>query len=125
LTGNGVVWCWGHIVSRTGVEFLSGTPQELATDKRFRQIVSGGAFSCGIYQESNAPTVCWGDIDAGPVVTDANFVDPLAPVLVDPIIMPRSIAAGGGHVCGTANGGAYCWGDNRHGQLGRLPGTSR
>ena len=49
----------------------------------------------------------------------------LGPTLVDaPGLSFQAITAGVYHTCGlTVNGDVYCWGDNRHGQLGPNAGA--
>lgn len=124
LKGGGDAYCWGYIVSRTGLEELSGVPQGVEGSEGFRQIASGDLFACGILRGLNAPAVCWGNLDVGRVVGASEFIPALRPVLLDPDMPPESIAAGGSQACAISGGAVYCWGDNRHAQLGRLPGGS-
>jgi alpha-tubulin suppressor-like RCC1 family protein len=131
LKGGGDAYCWGYMVSRTGRETLTAVPQGVSSDDSqapgeagFRQIASGDLFACGIYRGLNGVTACWGDLDVGRVPSDFETTFALESILLDPNITPQSIATGGSHACGIVDGATYCWGDNSHAQLGRLPGGS-
>ncbi len=121
MTGGGDVYCWGHLVSRTGDELLTGRPESINSSDSYRQIASGALFTCGIERGVDGTTFCWGNIDAGLVLPQGRNIFALHPIHLDPAIRPRLIAAGGDQACGSADGNVYCWGDNDKGQLGRLP----
>ncbi|XAR58909.1 Non-specific serine/threonine protein kinase [Bertholletia excelsa] len=72
----------------------------------FREIASGGGFSCGILKRSNRVT-CWGGSDVGAEI-EKNFKN----------LTMLSIAAGESHACGvTTTGKLICKGINSSGQL--------
>ena len=82
--------------------------------------VSGGfRFSCAV---ADGRAYCWGTNYAGQLGNDST-TNSGVPVAVDTsgVLAGRTvsaIAAGGNHTCAVADGRAYCWGDNREGQLG-------
>jgi alpha-tubulin suppressor-like RCC1 family protein len=93
-------------------------------DLTFTDVAAGGQHSCGI--ATDGKTWCWGDgfsgqLGLGQLSTESN------PVEVDAGgVRFTRIYAGGGHTCGlTAAGKAYCWGDNRAGQVGDGSTTDR
>jgi alpha-tubulin suppressor-like RCC1 family protein len=121
-----VAFCWGGNILEAG----PSVPTRLATDQRFTAITVGHYHDCGI--TTGGMAYCWGTNTDGelgngttkdstvpqPVTTDRRFI---------------SIAAGGnlfvakpgevstwGFTCGvTRDGSVLCWGDNRHGALGK------
>ena len=84
-----------------------------------RGISAGHGFACGI--DASGTGICWGsngDGELGRGTQDGDGVDQ-PPASVSGGLVFDQIAAGSGHACGlTADGLAYCWGDNTWGQLG-------
>jgi alpha-tubulin suppressor-like RCC1 family protein len=117
LTDTGEAWCWGYDVTGQRASFSAPTlvPGGLA----FQSIASGGSGNCGIAVGGGA--YCWGDntwgeAGIGSASPSARPATPTAVVTPVPLV---SLAHGVDHVCGlTADGTAYCWGDNENGQLG-------
>ena len=90
----------------------TATPVFFAT-----QVVAGSDHSCAL--TSTGAAFCWG----------SNWIGQLGRGHTDrqsnpyPVEIPgyrfQSLATGGSHSCGlTSDGAAYCWGDNRAGQVG-------
>ena len=97
------------------------------------QMVSGGGFhTCAINTAGAA--FCWGDAGGGGrgagdpgQLGDGTGMSSATPVsVVQTTAEPfRAISAGTGHSCAIGvSGAAYCWGDNRYGQLGTGDNTS-
>ncbi|MEZ5157228.1 MAG: hypothetical protein R2687_00175 [Candidatus Nanopelagicales bacterium] len=88
--------------------------------------VSGGfRFSCAV---ADGRAYCWGTNYAGQLGNNSTTTSNV-PVAVDTsgVLAGRTvsaIAAGGNHLCALADGRAYCWGDNREGQLGNNSTTT-
>jgi uncharacterized protein YjdB len=126
LSGSGRVFCWGENGSgQIGDGTSSGrTRPTQVPDLTFSDVAAGGSHSCGI--ATDGKTWCWGDgfsgqLGLGQLSTEANPVE----VNAGGVRFTR-IYAGGGHTCGlTAAGKAYCWGDNRAGQVGDGSTTDR
>jgi alpha-tubulin suppressor-like RCC1 family protein len=95
------------------------------------RMTAGGAHTCALNDEA---VHCWGNNDAGQL--GDGTADPLPGIVLvettldhDRIVDGvdhRLIAAGLVHTCAVGNpppghSAVACWGDNRHGQLGRRP----
>lgn len=91
-------------------------------------VSAGGGHSCAL--ASTGVAYCWGSnlrgqLGAGQSAGSQQEVRK-NPVRVRGSAMFVSLVAGAQHTCGlTASGAAYCWGDNRKGQLGDGTKTSR
>jgi hypothetical protein len=126
VTGGGRVMCWGDNGSgQLGDGTTSGrTRPTPVPDITFSDVAAGGTHSCGI--ATDGKTWCWGDGFSGQLGYGQLSTE-TSPVEVDAgAIRFTRIYAGGGHTCGlTAAGKAYCWGDNRYGQIGDGSTTDR
>lgn len=121
LGQNGLVYCWGRgahgeLGNGAIVETVS-SPVAVATNLRFRRISAGGRHSCGIAESGQA--YCWGANELAQLGTGAEGEAQPAPVRVDASAEFVDISAGHNHTCAVDTGGnAYCWGENRSGEIG-------
>jgi alpha-tubulin suppressor-like RCC1 family protein len=88
----------------------------------FRQLDAGTWHTCGVTRENVA--YCWGNnrygqLGDGATGLDARYLDRPTPVRVFGGLSFRQVSAGGVHTCGVATDSrAFCWGNNRYGQVG-------
>ena len=93
----------------------------------FTSVAAGGAHTCALTPAGVA--YCWGRGESGQLgvpVPATSCVTDAGPSPCSMVLVPVSgahlftqLAAGGAHTCGlTADGTAWCWGRNEHGQLG-------
>ena len=134
----GEVYCWGTndkgelgIGSASPIRSnvplrVSGLP--VSGDKVVKLSLTNGA-ACALTEGGNL--YCWGSNAQGAVGNNST-TDRLSPVLIGGTLsggfgalagqQVASLSSSGGlhyHMCAVGtNGLAYCWGDNRHGQLG-------
>lgn len=92
-------------------------------------VSAGGSHTCGLTPSGAA--YCWGSNGVGelgtPAATESCRGAPCStrPLAVSGGLTFASLSAGQSYSCGlTPGGGAYCWGDNRHGKLGNGSTTS-
>lgn len=111
---NGAAFCWGlnqsgQLGDGTTINRLN--PTAVSGNMTFQSIAAGEAMTCAI-SANGGKAVCWGALSA----TTPKQLTPKVYVLGPGF---TQLTVGGGHACGlTADGSAYCWGDNRVGQLG-------
>ena len=150
LTPDGRGICWGvNTLGQLGDGTLNHTPTivgawpnlvfepqlaTVSTDVRFTQIASGSTHTCAL--DGSGGAYCWGDNREGQLGTapgtECTWSDVTGPyncrttpAPVSGSLVFRSISAGFRFTCGiTTQGGAYCWGQNAHGQLGNGGRTS-
>jgi alpha-tubulin suppressor-like RCC1 family protein/tRNA A-37 threonylcarbamoyl transferase component Bud32 len=120
LDGSGVAWCWGansHGQLGDSTARDASAPVPVAGARRFTTIAAGWNFTCGLDPDGHA--FCWGDDGAGELGDNATGTDRRLPSPVSGGLSFVSISAGNAHACAvTAQGDAYCWGQNTAGQLG-------
>jgi alpha-tubulin suppressor-like RCC1 family protein len=114
LAADGSAFCWG---ANTSGQLGDGTttnrvaPTAVSGGMTFQSIAAGEALTCAI-GTIGGKAVCWGALSAATPQQLTPKVYVTGPGFT-------RITVGGGHACGlTADGTAYCWGDNRGGQLG-------
>lgn len=118
LTVEGVVKCWGANESgQLGIGGLGDpvpTPTPVAGDLRFTELSAGGDRVCGITVEDQVR--CWGW--GGVRTSDQKPGEPNLFGIGRPF---HGVTTGTYHSCALSleDGGVYCWGSNRAGQLGR------
>ena len=123
LTTLGALHCWGD--DSSGQLGDGAAPhtfgQAVPALRDAVQVDAGTAHTCAI--DVRGAAHCWGDDSAGQL-GDGSRTDRDAPVAV---AAPAGrnlveITTGGRHTCAVDDeGGAWCWGDGSHGQLG-VPG---
>jgi alpha-tubulin suppressor-like RCC1 family protein len=132
LAPDGAAWCWGangYGQLGSGDTVARSAPAPVATALRFATIAAGAGFTCAVALDGAA--YCWGRGRAGQlgaVATDACGSEPCAvtPLAVTGGLRWTTLTAGDEHACGVAaDGRAYCWGENRAGQLGDGTRTAR
>lgn len=130
LTTGSEVYCWGS----GSTDGRLSTPESAGVELMPSSLASGGAntrrHGCGHVGET---LYCWGFNASGQLgggfVSDlhSGYQSPPVPVSMPAGVSLGLVSAGGGrtdpgysgHTCALAAGGAaYCWGDNRVGQLG-------
>jgi alpha-tubulin suppressor-like RCC1 family protein len=125
----GRAYCWG--MGERGY-LGNGNPGDAQEPKlvtaalSFSSISVGGRHACAL--TTSGAAYCWGD-DLFGQLGDARLLHSTTPIPVSsggelPQVF-ASISAGMRHTCGlTADGTAYCWGDNTFGQLGNGGGST-
>lgn len=126
---SGKLYCWGEgdfgklgnndsIDQPTPVEVYTGAmPQGVPTT--FVDVAAGGEHTCAI---TTAPhtAFCWGTDQRGQLGNGSeigtNQARPEFPVTLAGSV--SSITTGSTHSCAISSGAAYCWGEDRYGQLG-------
>ncbi|MBB4638074.1 RCC1 domain-containing protein [Longimicrobium terrae] len=120
----GGVWCWGdNSVGQLGDGTQDPRPEPVRVAApagvRFTSVGVGIVHTCALAEDGGV--WCWGDNSAGQLGAEAGPGDPSPqPVRVAaPGAVFSSLSVGAVHACAlTAEGAAWCWGDNSTGQLG-------
>ena len=131
VTSSGAAYCWGMGIAN-GSPANSSSPVAVRGGVVFSSLTAGGRHTCGL--TSAGVAWCWGYNPAGEL-GNSSTTDSWIPVVVAGDMKFSVLAAGGGvpgrggnsgHSCGiTSSHAAYCWGDNRYGELGTdSPGSS-
>jgi alpha-tubulin suppressor-like RCC1 family protein len=128
-------YCWGNNQDGSlgdGTQTDRLKPVPVAGGLRFRQIDGGEVHTCAVTYPDNR-AYCWGYGGDGELgIGTPRSAWQLTPAAVAGGLQFRQVSAGGGrspdppgaHSCGvTISNEAYCWGDNRVGQLG-IGGTT-
>lgn len=129
LTTSGAAYCWGNNAYGAlgigfGDLFFHPWPLAVVGDLSFASLSVGGAHTCAVTADGAA--YCWGLTGNGQLGNPAAsgscaYGMPCSPTPVAVVggLRFASVSAGAMHTCGlTADGAAYCWGDNAYGQLG-------
>ena len=121
----GEAFCWGDNSSgQLGRSSIIGSDVPVAVDTSgvltgtVSSISSGAFHTCATADDK---AFCWGDNTYGPLGNGSTTSSDV-PVAVDTSgVFTGTVAAidaGFGVTCAVSDGWAYCWGDNRFGQLG-------
>ena len=122
LAADGTAVCWG---SNKNGQLGRGTtgagqsiPRPVSGSPKYIRLAAGANHTCGL--TANGVVQCWGYNAFGQLGVKTPDVSP-TPVIVQTQTPVRfvEIAAGFTHTCAIAQGGAaWCWGDERAGQVG-------
>jgi len=123
LTTEDKAYCWGdNTYGQLGdgaAEASAVVPKAVSGGRRYRQLRAGNRHTCAVTRSD--VTFCWGENGSGQLgVVLTGYQVSAVPIKVQTGgLVFRRVYAGGGHTCAlTAEGVAYCWGNNRSGQLG-------
>lgn len=127
LTTGGSVYCWGmNTVGQLGNADKTdhALPTLVGGGIIFVQISVGGNHACG--RTTSGAVYCWGDNPQGQL-GDGTITERAAPTLVHSGgLLFSQVKTGTSHTCAlTITGRAFCWGDNRNGELGDSTTTER
>lgn len=124
----GRLFCWGYDrygqLGDGGTNVSRHTPQVINRDAtNWAEVSLGARHTCG--RKQSGRLFCWGSNALGQLGTgDGRLVERQRPVLVAGSATWTTVAAGGEGTCAVRTSGrAYCWGDDRYGQVG--DGTAR
>ena len=120
LATGGKAYCWGDSrYGQLGEGLSSGllAPVEVNGGRKFTALAAGTNHTCAL--AAGGKVYCWGDNGYGQLGDGTVVTNRSGPVAVSGGRTFTALATGDAHTCGLATGGkAYCWGDNRYGQLG-------
>ena len=129
ITTDYELFCWGdNSAGQLGIGTLvdSDTPQKVDSSYTFKDLESGGGFTCAITQ-SEGYVFCWGAGTDGRLGNNKNTSQQKTPTQIhDPAQVNRNwdrefieVTAGGNHACAIdVDGLGYCWGAGYDGELG-------
>ena len=122
ITTDNQAYCWGSDADGklgNGAAGNSLVPVPVAGGRQFRQVEAGFGHTCGVTSGNRA--FCWGGNSSGEL-GDGTTTSRQVPVAVaGGLSFQRVSTSTGGHgfTCGvTTDNRAFCWGDNRSGQVG-------
>jgi alpha-tubulin suppressor-like RCC1 family protein len=122
LDASGAAYCWGNnalgALGSGSSASMSTTPVAVSGPSAFASISAGYYYTCGVDEAGAA--YCWGRNLEGQLGNGSTADSSGTPALVAGGHIFGTVAAGRFvHTCGvTAEGVAYCWGDNFAGELG-------
>ena len=122
LTGSGAAWCWGYGQNGQlgdGLGTDSPVPVQVAGGLTFTTLAANATSesTCGLTASGEA--WCWGRNGAGSLGNGMDHSAAHVPAQVMTSLRFVSISISESTACGVSTeGDAYCWGDNRYGQLG-------
>lgn len=119
ITGRGDAYCWGNGEDgRLGAMVTLDNRLDIQTvggGQRFKQLVAGAEFTCGL--KSNGEVYCWGRGQIGQL-GQGDPMSSATPVRVDTTTLFERIFASNQTACGlTDQGKLWCWGDSRNRQI--------
>ncbi len=120
VTSDDQLFCWGRNNQGQlgdGTTADRHTPVQVAGTLRFRQVSAGFHATCALTTDSR--TFCWG-ANAFGQLGDGTTARRLKPTAVLGGRVFRQVEIYDTHTCAVAasNNRAFCWGENRNGQLG-------
>lgn len=120
VTTDNRAFCWG---SNAAGQLGDGTfnndsmPVAVTGGLHFLQVSAGVSYTCGVTTDNRA--YCWGQNAFGRLGNGTITTPSQRPVAVAGAHLFRQVVAGNLHTCGvTTSDEAYCWGNNKYGQLG-------
>lgn len=118
----GQLWCWGNAAA-IGLPANTVTAPVLVSSASWTAIAMGNHSVCA---SGGGQAACWGLAYAGGLADgvwqeSARATDPLHPFAADSVSLAISTEDDESG-CAISNANAYCWGENRGGQLG-VPAT--
>jgi len=122
LTAAGSTWCWGYGKDGQlgdGRATSSPVPVRVAGGLVFTTLAANATSSSNCGLTASGEAWCWGDNHAGILGNGSDTGPAPVPVQVVSRVKFISIGISQSTACGVSTeGDAYCWGDNRYGQLG-------
>ncbi len=120
LTAAGIAMCWGSNDNGQlgdGSAIARTAPVAVAGGHTFASLFASNATTCALTSDGTA--YCWGFNRSGQLGNGSESEINSNPATVSTNMKFVRLTLGDVHTCGlTADGAAYCWGDNQVGQLG-------
>ena len=121
VTTDGVAYCWGENAGgQLGVGenvTSSSTPLPVSGGLTFSSVSAGDAHTCGVTRSGSL--YCWGWNFDNQLGNGTSYMPSAVPVPVASSLSFIAVGGGTSHTCALdASGAAYCWGQNRGGQVG-------
>lgn len=116
------LWCWGdNVLGQLGDGTVEPRRDPVRVGDGMAVVSAGQMHTCAL--DLAGGLWCWGSNLDGQIGSGGFVGDQALPVMVPHDGVWRSLRAGAFHSCGLADdGAAWCWGENRLGQVTGAPG---